>query len=168
MPIPKEVLSVERPSSTVVKQRGKRFVVIKRTSRRVGKRVLPVDLKQVGEIIDGKFVECATEKPVRRRQVEIKGYGEVAFCHKLGGDLFGELASLWDMADVKRLYAIALLRAAYGDVKNRDLALHYETSFVSEIFPGLGMSEQSISTFNTRRASTLSLGWQSVVADDAM
>ena len=52
MAIPLDILAVERPKNTVVKQRGKRFVVIKRTSKRLGKRVLPVDLMQVGEIID--------------------------------------------------------------------------------------------------------------------
>lgn len=32
MPIPQETLAVQRPSSTVVKQRGERYVVIKRNS----------------------------------------------------------------------------------------------------------------------------------------
>ena len=147
MAIPKDILAVERPKNTVVKQRGKRFVVIKRTSRREGKRVLPVDLEQVGEIIDGKFVECAATKPVRKRTVEIKDYGEVALCHKHGRDLLEELAHVWNIHDAKRLYAIALIRSAFGDVKNRDLALHYETSFVSEIIPGMGLSEQAVSAF---------------------
>ena len=118
MAIPKDILAIERPKSTVVKQRGKRFVVIKRTSRRVGKRVLPVALGQVSEIIDGKFVECAAAKPVRKRTVEIKDYGEVAMCHKHGRDLLDELAGVWNIQDAKRLYAIALLRSAYGDIKN--------------------------------------------------
>ena len=147
MAIPRDILAIERPKNTVVKQRGKRFVVIKRTSRRVGKRVLPVDLQQVGEIVDGRFVECTPQKPVRKRAVEIKDYGEVALCHKHGRDLFDEIAKVWSLGDAKRLYAIALLRSAYGDIKNRDLALHYDTSFVSELFPGLGMSEQSVSAF---------------------
>ena len=57
MAIPKEILAVKRPSSTVVKQRGDRYVVIKRTNRRKGNRVVPVDLGTVGEIINGTFVE---------------------------------------------------------------------------------------------------------------
>ena len=147
MAIPKHILAVERPKNTVVKQRGKRFVVIKRTSKRVGKRVLPVDLAQVGEIVNGKYVECTTAKPVKKRSVEIKDYGEVALCHKHGQGLFEELAAVWNIADAKRLYAIALLRSAYGDIKNRDLSVHYETSFVSELFPGLALSEKSVSSF---------------------
>ena len=42
MAIPKEILAVQRPSSTVVKQRGTRFVVIRRTSKRVDNRVIPI------------------------------------------------------------------------------------------------------------------------------
>ena len=34
MAIPKDILAIERPSSTVVKFRGGRYVVIKRTSKR--------------------------------------------------------------------------------------------------------------------------------------
>ena len=94
MAIPKEILAVARPSSTVVKQRGTRFVVIKRTSKRVGKRVVPVDLGTVGEIIDGRFVERKKVVP-RQKTIDIKDYGEVALCNKHGKDLLDELAKFW-------------------------------------------------------------------------
>ena len=145
MAIPKDILAVERPKSTVVKQRGNRFVVIKRTSRRDGKRVLPVDLGTVGEIIGGKFIERAA-KP-RKKSVDIKDYGEFTLCDRLGRDLFEELAKVWDIGDAKRLYVIAVLRAAFGDVTNRDLSMHYETSFASEVFPGVHLSQQAVSSF---------------------
>ena len=145
MAIPRAVLSVKRPSSTVVKHRGGRFVVIKRTSRRKGKRVVPVDIGMVGEIVDGRFVET---KPVaRKKRVDIKDFGEVTLCNKMGRDLFDELCAVWPLDDAKRLYAIALLRAAYGNVKNRDLQMHYETSFASEMYPGVHLSEQAVSAF---------------------
>ena len=145
MAIPSEILAVERPKSTVVKRRGERYVVIKRTSKRVGKRCVPVDLGMVGEIVNGKFVE--RQPRTRCRQIDIKDYGEVALCDKLGGSLLPELAKVWDLPDAKRLYVLALLRAAYGDVKNRDLLLHYETSFASEMYPGVHLSEQAVSAF---------------------
>lgn len=144
MAIPKEILAVKRPSSTVVKLRGKRFVVIKRTSRRVGNRVLPVDLGTVGEIAGGRFIERVKPQPKR---VDIKDYGEVVLCDRYGADLLKELASVWDIGDAKRLYVLALLRAAYGDVKNRDLRFHYDTSFASELYPGVHLSEQAVSAF---------------------
>lgn len=66
MAIPKDILAVQKPSSTVVKQRGTRFVVVKRTSKRVGNRVVPVDIGTVGEIIDGRFVERKPEAPRKK------------------------------------------------------------------------------------------------------
>ena len=144
MALPKDILTVKRPSNTVVKQRGKRFVVIKRTSKKVGKRVVPVDLGMVGEIVDGRYIERVVPN---KKTIDVKDYGEIALCHKFGKDLIEELAKVWDIDDAKRLYAIGLLRAAYGDVKNRDLMLHYMTSFASEILPDVHMSEDAVSAF---------------------
>ena len=155
MAIPKEILSVSRPSSTVVKYRGGRYVVIKRTSRRKGKRVVPVDVGMVGEILDGRFVEGKPE--VRRKRIDLKDYGEVTLCNNMGRDLFDELRAVWPLNDAKRLYAIALLRAAYGDVKNRDLQMHYETSFASEMYPGVHLSEQAVSAFLLETGQAYSL-----------
>ena len=146
MVVPKEILAVKRPSSTVVKQRGDRYVVIKRTSRRKGNRVVPVDLGTVGEIINGTFVEQQIRSDSKKR-VDIKDYGEVTLCDKFGKDLIQQLAHVWPIEDAKRAYVIALLRAAYGDVKNRDLQMHYLTSYASEYYPGVHLSEHAVSAF---------------------
>ena len=58
-----------------------------------------------------------------------------------------ELARVWDLSDAKRLYTIAMLGAAYGDIKDRDLMLQYATSFASEMIPGVHLSEDSVSAF---------------------
>ena len=47
MAIPKDIRAVQRPSSTVVQQHGTHFVLVKRTSKRVGNRVVPVDIGMV-------------------------------------------------------------------------------------------------------------------------
>ena len=101
MAIPKEILAIKRPTNTVVKQRGKRFVVVKRTSRRIGKRVVPVELGTIGEIIDGRFVEKSIQR--KKRTIDVKDYGEVALCNKMGQGLLEELAKTWDLSDAKRL-----------------------------------------------------------------
>ena len=155
MPIPKEILAVKRPSSTVVKARGERFVVIKRTSKRKGGRVVPVDLGMVGEIIDGRFVERVIKR--KKKAIDIKDYGEVTLCNKMGCDLLQELANVWDIGDAKRLYVMALLRAAFGDVKNGELQLHYATSFASEYYPGVHLSEQAVSSFLVETGQAYSL-----------
>ena len=61
MPIPHDILAVERPKSTRVKRSGDRYLVIKRTSKYVSGRSVPVDLGTIGEIIDGKYVEIRKE-----------------------------------------------------------------------------------------------------------
>ena len=121
MAIPEEILSVVRPKSTIVRQRGSRFVVIKRTSKRINGKPVPVDLGTVGEIVNGKFVEGSYRR--KKNQVDIKDYGEVALCDKYGSGLLQELAKVWSLDDAKRLYVIALLRASYGDIMNRDLQI---------------------------------------------
>lgn len=155
MPIPVDILAVERPKSTIVKKRGDRYIVVKRTSKRVGKRVVPVELGTVGEIVNGRFVE-RTPKP-RGKKIDIKDYGEVALCDKLASSLLDELAKVWDLSDAKRLYVMAVLRAAYGDIKNRDLELHYDSSFASEMYPGVHLSEQAVSAFLLKTGQAFSL-----------
>lgn len=145
MPIPKEILAVERPKNTVVRKSGERYLVIKRTCRRVGKRNLPVDLGTIGEIVNGAYIE--KRKEPRKRRIDVKDYGEVALCDKAGRDMLQELAKVWDMSDAKRLYVMALLRACFPGAKDRDLQMHYETSYASEWYPGVHLSENSVSSF---------------------
>lgn len=108
--------------------------------------MIPVDLGTIGEIIDGRYVERQSKVP-KQKTIDIKDYGEIALCNKHGKDLLDELTKVWDLNDAKRLYTIELLRAAYGDIKNRDLMLQYATSFASEIIPGVHMSEDGVSAF---------------------
>ena len=117
MPIPKEILAVERPKSTVVKFRLGRYLVVKRTSKRVNGKAKPVDLGTIGEIIDGKYVEIRPEPKKQKRQIDIKDYGEFALCNKAAGDLFQQLAKVFDMKTAKQLYVIALLRACDKDIR---------------------------------------------------
>ena len=145
MAVPAEILAVERPKNTKVKKSGDRYLVIKRTCKRVGGRNLPVDLGTIGEIVNGKYVAKRSEP--RRKEIDVKDYGEIALCDSCAGDLLQELADVWDISDAKRLYIIALLRAAYGNVRNRDLQLQYQTSFASEKIPGVALSENAVSAF---------------------
>ena len=147
MAIPKEILAVERPSSTRVKKSGDRYLVIKRTSKRVGDRTVPVELGTIGEIVNGQYLELR-EKPRRKRNsVDIKDYGEIALCNKAADALLKELNDVFDTRTAKQLFVIALLRAADPDIKNRDLKFAYETSYLSEMYPGISLSENTVSKF---------------------
>ena len=145
MAIPEDILAVARPKSTIVRQRGNRYVVIKRTSKRINGKPVPVDLGTVGEIVNGEFVEGSYTR--KKYGVDIKDYGEVALCDKFGKGLLHELAKVWNLDDAKRLYVIALLRASYGDIMNRDLQIQYLCSFASELYPGVHLSETATAGF---------------------
>ncbi len=46
-----------------------------------------------------------------------------------------------------KLYVIAILRCAYPKAVNRDLKFYYETSFMSELFKKVGLSESLLPDF---------------------
>lgn len=145
--IPDEIKAVERPKSTVVKQYGSRYLVIKRTSKRVNGKPRPVDLGTIGEIIDGKYVEIRKEprRQSSERKVDVKDYGQFVLCNSSAGDLFQKLADVFDVKTAKQLYMIALLRAANPGLKNRDIQMAYETSWASEVYPGVPLSQNVVS-----------------------
>lgn len=55
--------------------------------------------------------------------------------------------TVFDAKTSKQLFVIALLRAADADIKNRDLKFAYETSYLSEMYPGISLSENTVSKF---------------------
>lgn len=147
MAIPPEILAVERPSSTRVKKSGDRYLVIKRTSKRVNGKSVPVELGTIGEIVDGKYIQLRETPRKKRNAVDIKDYGEVAFFNKAADDLLLELNEVFEPKTAKTLLVIALLRAADPDIRNRDLKFAYDTSYLSEIYPGVSLSENTVSKF---------------------
>jgi len=113
-----------------------------------GKRVVPVELGTIGEIVNGRYIEIRKEpRKSMHPQIDIKDYGEVALCDKAAGKLLEDLSESFELSVAKRLYVIALLRVAYPDIKNRDIQFMYDTSFASEMYPGLALSENSLSSF---------------------
>lgn len=150
MAIPKEILSIKRPSSTVVRKTGNVYYVIKRTSVYKNGKSIPKDLGTIGKIIDGVYVpidKVVDSKKIEPDEITIKDYGEVALCNLFSKEILKELSDVYDDKTSKTLLTIALLRAAYGNITDRDLKFQYDTSFLSELYPGLALSEASICNF---------------------
>jgi len=145
MAVPKEILAVERPKGTIVRHSGNKYYVIKRTSKYDGGRRVPVDLGIVGEIVDGKFV--LRVKTLDGITVDVKDYGNVTLCHVCGKTLLEDLMKHFSVSDANKIYAYALLKVIYGDITARDLSMHYDTSFVSELFPGVPCSRNTVGKF---------------------
>lgn len=151
MAIPEEIKNVPRPKGTIIKEGFGRYFVIKRTSRRVPGKATPrtVDLGTIGEIVDGKYVEIRKQpkKVTEKKKINIKTYGQVAVCHKVGKSLYDDLKEVFGETDASKLYSIAVLRVCEPDIRNRDIKLAYDTSYLSEIIPNVALSENTICTF---------------------
>nr|WP_307929341.1 hypothetical protein [Mycoplasmopsis bovis] len=57
-----------------------------------------------------------------------------------------KLLTHFDSSTAYKLYVIAILRCAYPKAVNRDLKFYYETSFMSELFKKVGLSESLLPT----------------------
>lgn len=151
MPIPEEIKRVPRPKSTVVKYAFGRYLVIKRTSKRVPGKKTPrvVDLGTIGEIKDGRYVEIRElpKKRENKKSIDIKDYGTFAVADKVGRSLYEDLKETFREKDADKLYAIALLRSIDPDIKNREIQMSYKTSYLSEAIPNVALSENTVVTF---------------------
>ena len=117
MPIPKEILSVERPKNTIVYAYGKnkdKYAVKKRIGCRYDKgRRIPVTGSTIGHIIDFKYVpieespECVSCSPV-----ELKDWANVTLCNSLFSDILDELLCVYDRSDAIKIFCIAILVTA--------------------------------------------------------
>ena len=185
MAIPKEILAVERPSSTKVRNINGRYKVVKRTSVRFGKKNYPVDLGTVGEIVDGRFMEdkgavlkdaakaradklaylrdgrprsaaVPGRKPKKESVIDIRKCGRVKLCHSCGRGLLEELCGTFDLDTARTLYVIALIRAAYGNVPDKTLSRWYTWTILEDLFPGVHLSPRTAGEFMKRVGANLS------------
>lgn len=151
MPIPQHILSVERPRNSVVICYGKnkdRYAVRERVGcKYVNGRHVPVNGPTIGHIVDGKYVPNAPVKPVSMCDVDLKDWANVELCHKLSKDVLGELKAVYNESDASKLYCIAILRICNPGIKDCELKEAYETSFLSELFPGLALSRNTVCKF---------------------
>jgi hypothetical protein len=152
MPVPEAILSVERPKNTVVVMYGKNknlFAVRERVGCTYdhGRRI-PVTGKTIGHIIDGKYVPNDTgHVSVSQSPIDLKDWGAVVLCDRLASTLLKELTAVYDKNDALKIYCIAILRVCYPGIKDNELKGAYEESFLSEIYPNVAMSRNTVSKF---------------------
>ena len=154
MPIPKEVLDVERPVNTVVIAYGKNkdlYAVRERIGCKYdnGRRV-PVNGPTIGHIIAGKYIpkskDAGTEL-VSMAAVDLKDWGAVTLCDNVAQALFQELCLVYHQKDARKLYCACILRVCYPGIKDYELKEAYDNSFLSELYPDVAMSKNTISKF---------------------
>lgn len=146
MPIPKEILEVERPRNTVVVAYGKnkdKYAVRQRVGcrRRNGSNV-PVNGPTIGHIVGRSYVPLAR---LEGDSPDLKDWANVAYCDALFSGLIGELGRHYDAKTSLQIYCIAVLRVCYPGVKDCELKERYDSSFLSELHPGVALSRNVVS-----------------------
>lgn len=162
MPIPRDILSVSRPKNTVVIAYGKnkdRYAVRQRIGcKNVDGRHLPINGSTIGHIVDGVYVpiEHETTQNVSSSSVDMKDWANVILCDSLFRDMKQELSAVYSSSDAMKIYCIALLRVCDPGIKNGELKEAYETSFLSELYPGVALSKNTVSKFLNDLGKSLS------------
>lgn len=167
MPIPKEILAVERPTNTVVYAYGKnrdRYGVRKRVGcRRVDGRNLPINGPTVGHIVGGRYVPLpdpaeavAVIAPVSRGPVDLKDWGDVRLCEYVSGDIYADLLMDYNEHDANTVMCIAILRVVHPGIKDCELKDAYDESFLSIDIPGTALSRNTVSRFENDLGRTCS------------
>ena len=154
MPIPQHILDVERPKNTIVTAYGKnkdRYAVRERVGCKYdnGRRV-PINGATIGHIVNGCYVPINTApavESVSMSSVDLKDWANIVLCDNVAHSLFDELSQVYNLSDAKKLYCASILRVCNHGIKDYELKEAYETSFLSELFPGVALSKNTISKF---------------------
>lgn len=146
--VPESIRRIARPTNTIVAATAREGVYLVR-ERKGYKNGMPVNGAVVGHIVDGRYVakaaaDAASPKRLSLREITYKRYGTVALADLVGGGLYSDLKGKYAPEDARAIYVVALLRAAYGDVKDYQLGDRYEKSFASVLHPGAAMSKSAV------------------------
>ena len=153
MPIPKEVLAVDRPKNSIVIAYGKnrdRYAVRARVGcRSDGQRRLPVNGPTIGHIVDLRYVPLEEDAcpPVSESAVDLKDWANIMLAQKLFGSMVDELREVYSSDDALKIWCIATLRVCFSGIKDCELKDAYEESFLSELYPGVALSRNTVSAF---------------------
>lgn len=164
MPVPAEILAVERPKNTVVYVYGKnkdRYGVKARIGckHKNGKNY-PVNGPTVGHIIDGVYVPIPEQEDepasISQSPADIKDWAGEELLLRLGQELLDELRQVYDRKDSEKIFCIAALRVLNPGIRDCELKEAYEQSFLSEHFPDCSLSKNTVSGFQEDLGRTYS------------
>ena len=162
MPIPQDILSVPRPKNTIVIAYGRDkslYAVRQRIGcRRENGRNLPINGPTIGHIVDGVYVpnDVTTPSAVAASPIDLKDWANIVLCDRLFADMKQELSAVYSQSDMMKIYCISILRVCEPGIKNYELKEAYDTSFLSELYPGVALSKNTVSMFLNNLGKTVS------------
>jgi len=151
MGIPEEIRRIPRPKNTVVVFSGhsgaRQYAVRERAGLRYGAKgnPQPINGRVIGHIVNGQFI--ALNQSVKASLPSSLSYGAPAFVHSCEGDLMEDLYAAFSVTDAQRIMVIASLRVLKPRISARRLNSEYQRSFLSLFYPGVALSENTVSSF---------------------
>ena len=150
MAVPEEIRMVERPVNTIVEDRGKdgpfRYAVRERNGVRYvkGGNPMPRNGHVIGHIIDGRFVPV--KEKTAHKGADSLSYGSSRLIKELSADILSDLLAVYRADDALRILVIAALRIIKPEIRLMKMSGRYSTTFLSLWWPGLALSENTISS----------------------
>lgn len=153
MTVPAEIRAVTRPVNTVVVD-SKSGGLLRYAVRERGKSVYvkggnpkPRNGKTIGHIVNGKFVPLCKDGKLAVSGPHSLSYGGYALVHAVGADLLEDLIASFPIKDAYTIMAIAAIRTTHPRTSARRFSTEYHRGFVSRFYPGVGLSENTVSKF---------------------
>ena len=162
MPIPREILDVKRPKNSVVICYGKNkdlFAVRQRVGcKNVDGRHVPVNGPTIGHIVNGEYIPIPVQAPadISLSKSDLKDWANVVLCDRIFNSILPELLDVYSQPDTMKIYCMAILRVSDKGIKDYMLKEAYETSFLSELYPDVALSKNTVSTFLNNLGKTMS------------
>ena len=154
MSVPEHIRKVERPVNTVVVDSGKngpkRYAVRCRAGVRYVKNgnPQPISGKVIGHIVGDRFV-AAVAKTAEKGPDRLS-YGAAAFAYSVSQDILDELLDVYDPREAYMIMAMASLKSIHPKIPARRIGVSYARSFLCRFYPGIPLSEDTVSKFMTR------------------
>ncbi len=156
MGVSAEIRAVPRPTNTIVEDSGcngpKRYSVRQRSNVKYvpNGNPQPRNGKVIGHIIDYKYVPLE-EKPAKQTDIpDMLSFGSSALVYSLTQDLKEDLLKCFDPSDAFAIMAIATRRVIKPSISNHRISTHYNRCFVSQYYPGVATSKNSVSNLFKR------------------
>lgn len=150
MAVPEEIRKVPRPVNTVVEARTNKdgdvkYIVRERSgSKYENGRSMPVNGGIVGYIVDGRFVARAEPEPIEPDEIDMQTWAVERLALDVSRDVLDDLLEVYSTKEAEMLYAMAVLRVRHPSVKDSRIRRDYSESMLSETFPSLPMSKNSV------------------------
>ena len=150
--IPDEIKEVVRPPHTEVRLLSGKYYVVPYTvtyiqaTKKTSKKSLPYCGIIAYNILTSQYEYFKRNARILNDEPSDKRYADIAFVDLLCHDLYLDLTNFYGFNDGTKIYVYSALRFLYGD-SSSEMASNYIHSYISELYPSVGTSPNTVSNF---------------------